>query len=192
MLIRKRKNATLFILNQAFDSRVKMLNLANGLLFLFTGLFILNRVVASSHYSGSSWFMIFLALASFVCSYRFINKSLLSERLLINAKEIIFINKRLLKTSTTTYENNKISNFHFLEKKSMAPHPLAGKSMDYLGFQTTEVLINQLNGDKQLSFDYEGHTVLFGTDISEYEFEEIKSVLGRYCLPQSSESQKKL
>ncbi len=188
MLIRKRKNATLFILNQAFDSRVKMLNLANALLFFFTGLFILNRVVTSSSYSGSFWFMIFLGLASFVCFYRFINKALLSERLLINTKEIVFISRRLLKTSIKTYENSKVSNFHFLEKKPMAPHPLAGKSIDYLGFQTTEVLINQLDGDKQLAFDYEGHTVLLGTDIYEYEFEEIKSVLDRYRLPQSSES----
>jgi hypothetical protein len=188
MLIRKRKNATLFILNQAFDSRVKMLNLANALLFFFTGLFLLHRVVSEGNYSGGHWFIIFLALASFVCFYRFINKALLSERLLINTKEIVFMSKQLFKTSTTTYENNKILNFHFLEKKTMAPHPLAGKSIDYLGFQTTEVLINQLDGDKQLAFEFEGHTVLFGTDIYEYEFEEIKSVLDRYSMPQSAES----
>jgi hypothetical protein len=180
MLIRKRKNATLFILNQAFDSRVKMLNLANALVFFLGALFILNRVISENGRSGSWGFMTVLALAFFVCFYRFINKAILSERLLITTREFVFISKELFKTSTTTYEKNKMMNFHFLEKKNMPPHPLAGQSMDYLGFQTTEVLINQLHGDKQLTFDYEGQTILCGTDIYEYEFEEIKAAFDRY------------
>jgi hypothetical protein len=188
MLIRKRKNATLFILNQAFDSRVKMLNLANALLFFFTALFLLKRVVSVDDYSKGFWFMITMSIICLVCFYRFINKALLSERLLVNTKEVVFISKQLFKTRSTFYEKTKILNFRYLEKKVMAPHPLAGKSIDYLGFQTTEVLINQLNGDKQLAFDYEGQNVLFGTDIYEYEFDEIKSAFERYSSRQLSES----
>lgn len=180
MIVRKRKNATLFILNQAFDSRVKMLNLAYALIFLISALFFLNRILSENDYMRGPWFMIVLALAFFICFFRFLNKALLSERLLVDEKETVFISKRLFKTRSTTYETNKIMNFHYLEKKKMAPHPLAGESIDYLGFQTTEVLINQLDGDKQLAFEYEGKKVLFGTEIYEYEFDEIKSGLDRY------------
>jgi hypothetical protein len=180
MIIRKRKNATLFILNRAFDSRVKMLNLANALLFFFGAVFLLNRVISDDTYSKSFWLTILLAFAFLVCFYRFINKSMLSERLLVDTKEVIFITKQLFKTRSISYDKSKILNFHYLEKSPMAPHPLAGRSIDYLGFQTTEVLIHQLNGDKQLAFEYEGDTILFGTDIYEYEFEEIKSAFDRY------------
>jgi hypothetical protein len=167
MLIKKRRNATLFILNQAFDSRVKMLNMANAMLFLFIALSLLIKVVVTNDNSKGSWFMIIISLLSLVCFYRFINKALLSESLQVDAKKVVFISKQLFKIRPTSYETGKIINFRFLGKKVMAPHPLAGKSIDYLGFQTTEVLINQLDGDKQLAFDYEGQTVLFGTDIYE-------------------------
>jgi hypothetical protein len=188
MIIRKRKNAILFILNQALDSRVKMLNLANALLFLFIALFLLNKVVLATDYSKGFWFMIIISLLCLICFYRFINKALLSERLLVDEKKAVFISKQLFKIDSSSYETGKMINFRYLEKKVMAPHPLAGKTIDYLGFQTTEVLINQLDGDKQLAFDYKGQTVLFGTDIYEYEFDEIKSALDRFQLKRLSDS----
>ncbi len=94
-------------------------------------------------------------------------------------QEVKWMEKSLIKSKVLSFDIKEISNFRFIEKGVIAPHPLAGQSIDYLGFETQEKLIGQLGGDKQIAFDYKGKTISFGADLYSYEFDEIKSVFDK-------------
>lgn len=169
----------MIILSQAFDSRLKMLNLFYALLFFFSGHYFVFRVLYTNNNTAATIWGIFAAVLMYLASYRFFNRAVLLEKLHINNGEVRWVEKTLFKSKSISFDVKEISNFRFIEKKTVAPHPLAGQSMDYLGFQTQEIMISQLAGDNQLAFDYEGQTITFGADLYSYEFDEIKSVLDK-------------
>jgi hypothetical protein len=180
MQIQKDGNGVIITLSQAFDSRLKMLNLFYALLFFFSGhYFIYLGFFKTGNTTGSTIVSVVSAVAFYIASFRFFNKAVLFEKLQIGAREIIWMEKRLFKSRVISFEIKEISNFRFIEKGTVAPHPLAGQSMDYLGFQTQEQMISQLGSDNQLAFDYKGQTISFGADLYSYEFDEIKSIFDK-------------
>src|SRR5579863_7703110 len=177
MQIQKNNDRIDVILSQAFDSRIKMLNLCYALVFFFGGHFFVFRVLHSTIDStAASVFGILFAIALYIASYRFFCKAVLFEKLLISNREVKWVEKKLFRSKTRSFDLKEITNFHFIEKNVVVPHPLAGRSMDYLGFETTDKMINQLGGRNQISFDYQGRAVYFEADIYSYEFDEIKSI----------------
>jgi hypothetical protein len=76
-----------------------------------------------------------------------------------------------------TYETKNISMFRHLEKPALSKHPLAGESFDYLGFQTQQIMINEMHGDNRVSFSYSGKTINFGQNVSSWELEQISDLL---------------
>jgi hypothetical protein len=180
MIIQKDGKEIIITLSQAFDSRLKMLNLFYALLFFFGGLFFMfSGFHASSNNTGSTIFITVFTIAFYIASFRFFNKAVLFEKLQISNLEVRWMEKSLFKSKAISFDIKEISNFRFIEKGTIAPHPLAGQSMDYLGFETQEKLIGQLGGDKQIAFDYKGKTISFGADLYSYEFDEIKSVFDK-------------
>jgi hypothetical protein len=180
MQIQKDGNGMIITLSQAFDSRLKMLNLFYALFFFFSGhYFVFLGFFTTADNTGATIIATVAAIAFYIASIRFFNKAILFEKLQINAHEIRWMEKSLFKSKAISYDIKEISNFRFIEKGTMAPHPLAGQSMDYLGFQTQEIMISQLGGDNQLAFDYKGQTISFGADLYSYEFDEIKSVFDK-------------
>jgi hypothetical protein len=167
-------------LSQAFDSRLKMLNFFNALLFFFMGLFIMyNGLHGNSNDTGLIIMTTVFTIASYIASFRFFNKAVLFEKMQISNQQVKWMEKGLIKSKVLYFDIKEISNFRFIEKGTIAPHPLAGQSMDYLGFETQEKLIGQLGGDKQIAFEYKGKTISFGADLYSYEFDEIKSVFDK-------------
>jgi hypothetical protein len=145
--------------------------------FFFSGYYFVFRVLyGQDNSTASTIFGTLFAIAMYIASFRFFNKAVLLEKLEVNAREIRWVKKGLLKSKTVFFDIKEISDFRFIEKKTIAPHPLAGQSMDYLGFQTTDKMINQLGDDNQIAFDYKGQTISLTADIYSYEFDEIKSV----------------
>jgi hypothetical protein len=181
MQIQKKRNGTLITLNQPFDDRLKMLNLFYAMLFLGSGYYAVFRTTHEEYLStGFTVFGLVFSAVFFIGAYRFVSKALLTEKILVTDEEVRLMRKKLFTTKVTVFDIHKITNLNYVEKKKAAPHPLAGQSMDYLGFDTTDKVINQLSGDNQLLFDYEGKTISFGADMMEYEFEEIKSLFDKY------------
>ena len=181
MQIQKSNNETVIILSQAFDSRLKMLNLIYGLVFFLSGdYFVFNLLQPTFDDTATKIFEICFSIAMYFACYRFFNKALLIEKLYLNEHELRWVEKGLFKSKTISFDLKEIANLRFVEKGAMAPHPLAGQSMDYLGFQTTEKMVNQLAGDNQIAFDYKGQVISFGADIYSYEFDEIKSIFDKY------------
>jgi hypothetical protein len=167
-------------LSQAFDSRLKMLNLFYALLFFFSGLFFMSRGFhANDNNTGSIIITTVSTIVFYIASFRFFNKAVLYEKMQISNQEVKWMEKGLIKSKVLSFDIKEISNFRFIEKGTIAPHPLAGQSRDYLGFETQEKLIGQLGGDKQIAFDYKGKTISFGADLYSYEFDEIKSVFDK-------------
>ena len=180
MQIQKEDNGMIITLSQAFDNRVKMLNLFYALFFFFSGDYFLFRgFYEPGNNSGSTIIVTVFAIVFYIASLRFFNKAVLFEKLKISNREVRWTEKSLFKSKTISFDIKEISNFRFIEKGTVSPHPLAGQSMDYLGFQTQEKLISQLGGDNQLAFDYKGQTFSFGADLYSYEFDEIKSVFDK-------------
>ncbi len=167
-------------LSQAFDSRLKMLNLFYALFFFFGGLFFMSGGFhGNANNTGSIIITTVFTIAFFIASFRFFNKAVLFEKMQISNGEVKWMEKSLIKSKVLSFDIKEISNFRFIEKGAIAPHPLAGQSMDYLGFETQEKLIGQLGDDKQIAFDYKGKTISFGADLYSYEFDEIKSVFDK-------------
>ena len=180
MQIQKNGKEIIITLSQAFDSRVKMLNLLYALFFFFSGDgFVYSGFHATADDTGSIIITTVGAIAFYIASFRFFSKAVLFEKLQIDDHEVRWMEKSLFKSRAVSYNIKEISNFRFIEKGTVAPHPLAGQSMDYLGFETQEKMISQLGGDNQLAFDYKGKTISFGADLYSYEFDEIKSVLDK-------------
>ena len=178
MQIKENNDGVEFTLSHAFDSRLKILNLCYALMFFFSGHYFVFRLsYGIDTNTASTIFEILFAIAMYIASFRFFNKAVLFEKMEVNAHEIKWVEKGLFKSKTVFFDIKKVFDFRFIEKKTMAPHPLAGQSMDYLGFQTTDKLINQLGGDNQIAFEYKGRTISMGADIYSYEFDEIKSVI---------------
>jgi hypothetical protein len=180
MQIQKDGKGIIITLSQAFDSRLKMLNLFYALLFFFAGhCFVYLGFFTNKSNTGATIISTVFAIAFYIASLRFFNKAVLLEKLQINSGEVRWMEKSLFKSRATSFDIKEISNFRFVEKGIMAPHPLAGQSIDFLGFQTQEKMISQLTGDNQLAFDYKGQTISFGADLYSYEFDEIKSVFDK-------------
>lgn len=172
-------HGSLIILSKPFDTRAKALFLAYCIVFAvgvvvpFGSLFYDYPTIVGT--------MLFLAfgIAQLVGSYRFGRSAILQERVFIDAKEFILMEKGF-KMKREVFELASITHFRFLEKPEMAPHPLACESFDYLGFQTEQKVINEMYGDNRIAFDFEGKTFTFGKNIYSWDFDEIVGVMRSY------------
>ena len=178
MTVKDSKDGKIIILSKAFDTRAKILNIIYFLVFTVGA--IAFGVTAFSAISFSLWFAI-LAIGIFaaysLAGYKFINKSLQSEKLIIDKTSLTIIKTGFLSTQKDTYDNTLISNFTHLDKPEITKHPLAGQTFDYLGFQTEQAVINEMHGDNRLAFDYKGKTITFGENLYTWDFEELEVLL---------------
>lgn len=166
-------NGTLIYLSKSLDSRAKWLNLINFWVFFigFVG------SMAGLLLTPETVFFIIWAVICAIAAYRFGNSASRSERLLLTKEALHIINKSWFKNNIQVFDIRKISNFRHLQKPALSHHPLAGKTFDYLGFETQEKLINEMHGDKRLAFEYEGKQITFGENVYSWEFDELNVLL---------------
>ena len=173
MIIEQKNDCQLITLSKAFDNRPKILNIFYSVSLLSSGILLLYAFL-NVNSSGISTLIILSGIVGcFLAGYRFGNKALMSERIFINDQELVLI-KQGVKKVEKSFILSMISNFKHLDKPDYTKHPLAGNSMDYLGFQTEQQVINEMYGDNRLSFDYNGKVVTFGENIYSWEFDELK------------------
>jgi hypothetical protein len=163
--VKEYQQGTLAIVSNPFDTRAKVLYLAYSIMFGLGGLFLLG--MSASFYGSPVGAIILLAIGIgfLIGCYRFGHAAMLQEQIFIDGKEFILITRGIGTKKRQVFELASISNFRLLEKPVMAPHPLAGESFDYLGFQTEQQVINEMYGDNRLAFDYEGIAVKFGENV---------------------------
>lgn len=178
MTIKDYKDGKIIILSKAFDTRAKILNIIYFLVFTVGA--IAFAVMAFSAISFSLWFAILaiLLVAGYsFAGYKFINKSLQSEKIIVDKTSLTIIKSGFLSIKKDTYDNALISNFTHLDKPEITKHPLAGQAFDYLGFQTEQAVINEMHGDNRLAFDYNSNTITFGENLYTWDFEELEVIL---------------
>lgn len=183
MIIKDSQDGKIIILSKAFDTRGKYLNIIYFLLFTITAFFFGFMYFETTSGSGSVLLAIFslAALAAyFYMGYKFINKALMTEKIVVNKNTLTIIKSGFLSYKSNTYQNALISKFRHLDKPEITPHPLAGQSFDYLGFQTQQAVINEMYGDDRLAFDHNGKTITFGENVYTWDFEELEVLLHEF------------
>ncbi|MBL7712166.1 MAG: hypothetical protein JNL13_06875 [Chitinophagaceae bacterium] len=131
---------------------------------------------------GLSGLVLFLLMAALygIAAYRFINKALMSEIILIDPAHLQLIRSGFLSKKVQSFNPKLIRQLSYLQRPEAPRHPLAGESFDYFGFQTQQQMINELHGDEKVSFVYEGKTVSFGEHIYSWDFEEIEKIFKEF------------
>lgn len=178
MIVKDNAAGKLIILSKAFDNRPKILNIFYFLVYTITGGIIFFTGIIKG-YTGDVWHNIFVSLMLvfyLILGYRFINKAVQSEHLLLTPETLTITKKGFLSKAQRSYQTIGILNFRHLDKPQLAPHPLAGQTFDYLGFQTTDKVINEMHGDNRLAFDYKDVEVQFGENMYSWDFEQLQTL----------------
>ena len=178
MVIKDKPGGKLVILEGSLNDRPKWLYLFYSVCFLGTTCAML-YVFLEAYLSAVSFVIcIAIFIIFFIAGLKFAKRAFASERLWIDAENLIITDKTLFSSNLRQFEKNKIKNFRFHEKRELTDHPLAGQSMDYLGFQTEQKVISEMYGEQRISFDYEdGQTVFFGKDLYSWDYEAISALL---------------
>jgi prepilin signal peptidase PulO-like enzyme (type II secretory pathway) len=166
------------VLSKAFDSRAKILYIIYFIAFTLTGLFLGNAFISIASASAVSIIIIGAIVAVYLfAGYRFINKAVQAECLLVAKDRLVIFKIGFLSSKKDSYDINNIYAFRHPDKPEATKHPLAGQSFDYLGFQTGQQVANEMHGDKRLAFDYNGKTIAFGENIYSWDFEALQELI---------------
>ncbi len=177
MKVKDYKDGKLILLNKRFGDRSKILYLFYFVSFFFAGTIFLWVILNEIMGAGLMLFVLFFVAVCYIAAYRFLHKTLMSEKIYVTNKEFKLIKTGVLKNNQTSFNISRISNFRHLGKPELTKHPLAGQTFDYLGFQTEQQVINEMHGDNRIAFDYDGELISFGQDIYSWEFEELEILL---------------
>ena len=158
--------------------RVRILNLFYAADF-FAGAVVMAYLFANGlnkNAFGIIFAIIFIA-AFLVGCYQFLNKATEMERIFVNKDRLDLIVESLFKTKKRSFLLGEISDFQHLEQEKYPRHPLAGDSIDYLGFQTGQQVIQDLHSEGRVSFRYQGRQIRFGKELASWDFNELEVLL---------------
>lgn len=173
-----RNESKIITLSKEFDSRAKVLNVVY--FFVFTAAFLPMLLRMLPDFFDELWLslvMLGLSGAYLFAAYKFLNKAFQTEKLIVSKDSLTIRRTGFFSRQERTYTNTFISGLTHVEKPTLTRHPLAGQSFDYLGFQTGQAVINEMHGDKRISFMYEGRKVAFGENVYSWEFDELVLLL---------------
>jgi hypothetical protein len=165
-------NGTLFILEKPFDPRSKWL-FAFYCIAFFALLSWYFRVIFMRIDLTSIMLLVTIVVGYIVAGYRFANNASRTKTILVTSNMLEFTEQCWFYRRRQKYDIARISNFRFIERPVLTPHPLAGISFDYLGFQTAQQVINELYGDDRIAFDYNDITISFGKNLYSWDYEEL-------------------
>lgn len=178
MTVKDYKDGKIIILSKAFDTRAKILNIFYFSVFTIGAIAFAIIAFSVTYFSiGFSIFAAVVVIGYIVAGYRFINKALQAEKIIVTKNNLTIVKTGFLSESKESYDNALISNFTHLDKQEITRHPLAGQSFDYLGFQTEQAVINEMHGDDRLAFNYKGKKITFGENIYTWDFDQLEVLL---------------
>lgn len=177
MIIKDHPDGKIVTFSNALGSRANVLYLFYAVLFFAGTLVCLYLVITNLEVIGAVVVGILGIIAFGIATYRFGNKALMVEKMLIAKNELILINSGLSKNKNRIFKVSNISGLRHLKKPELSEHPLAGKSIDYFGFQDGQKVISEMHGDNRLAFDYEGKVITFGDNVYSWDFDTLESLL---------------
>jgi hypothetical protein len=152
--------------------------------FLYTAMGIVFAVfsvrllvfILSIHHELSIFVYVFLLLflsALIMLTRMLLKRGTESEQLFIDKEILALTTAHIFSRKTKTYPLDNIYKLRFLDEAKYTDHQLKGESFDYLGFQGREKMIQHLNSDGRIAFDYEGRVVCFGKGLFSWDFNEL-------------------
>ena len=182
MDVLEKDGGTLIKFGNKLNGKIKVLfsfEAFGGLLAMGIGIFLI-YVQLSDHViygSGTYLFLLAIIVIGAIVFWRYFSRISRVERMFVTKDEITITKAVLNKIQETSYEVNKIHDFNYLGKAKKTDHPLKGNSFDYLGFETQELVIAEVNNDGNLSFSYEDKLVSFGRDVYSWDAEKLNDIL---------------
>jgi hypothetical protein len=171
-------DGTLFILEKPFEGRGKWLFTWYAVSFLVPTIFFAYVSLLSYSDDGFASLILLAVVVVFgIVGYRYLSRSWSKDTLLVTASAMILTEQKGLRRLRREFQRSAISELRWLEKPVIAPHPLAGKAFDYLGFQTQEQVIGALFADHRIAFDYQGQTISFGGKLYSWDYDAIRGAL---------------
>ena len=165
-------NGTLFILEKPFETRSKWLFAFYSIAFFALLSWYFREIFSKADFT-SILLLATVVIGYLIAGYRFASKASRTELLLVTSKTIELIEKGWFHKKKKKFDIAKISSLRFVEKPVLTTHPLAGVTFDYLGFQTTQQVINEMYGDNRIAFDYNGNTISFGKNLYSWDYEDL-------------------
>ena len=165
-------NGTLFIVEKPFDPRSKWL-FAFYCIAFFALLSWYFGVIFTRVDLTSILLLVTIVAGYIIAGYRFATNASRTSTILVTPCTIEFTEQCWFYKRKKKYDIAGISGFRYIERPVLTPHPLAGISFDYLGFQTAQQAINALYGDNRIAFDYNRETISFGKELYSWDFEDL-------------------
>lgn len=149
-------------------------NITYFTIFFLFGLLFLKLIVTSDKIDTT-----FLLISSMIVpalllliAYRFIEKALQRDKLIINKRELILITTGFFTGRKRRYDTRHIENFRHIVESEPIKQPEPG--------ELTEAQINQYLAERRienrLAFDYKGHTIKFGANIYSWDFDKLEVI----------------
>ena len=178
MEIKNYLDGKIIILSKAFDTRGKVLYMFYFISYTGLALYFMRSFATMSDSTITLIIIVLAVISAYIfAGFRFINKALQTEKLIIAPNSLIITRKGFLSKETLAYDISFVTNLRHLTKEDITKHPLAGQTFDYLGFQTQQQVINEMHGDNRIAFDYGGATVQFGENMYSWDFEQIGGLI---------------
>jgi hypothetical protein len=171
------ETGTLFIIEKPFHERGKWLFAIYCISCISTALFCLVLILKTGADIKSLILIGIAIIASFIVGYRYAASASRIETVLVDDNTLTITKGNWFGKKHQPYQRDKIAGLRYVPKPVLTDHPLAGKSFDYLGFQTQQKVINEMFGDNKIAFQYEGQTISFGKDLYSWDFEELNSTI---------------
>ena len=180
MKIIERENDTLVEFGN-ISTRLKILFVfaaISGLSFIFIPLSYSELIIEDpkGHVGLIILSLIFIIVGILVC-YRYLKRVLQKESVLISRDSLTIINSAFMRKRERPYEISNIAYLNYMGKAKKTDHPLKGQSFDYLGFETQELVIAEVNNEGNLSFMYGDKLISFGRDVYSWDAEKINTIL---------------
>jgi len=164
---------TLFILEKPFHERSKWLFAFYCIAFFAPATWYLSILFSKSLDITSVFLSILIVSGFIIAGYRYAQSASRTESILVTPNNIEVTEQSWFYKKRRKYDISRIKEFRFVERPVLTPHPLAGNTFDYLGFQTQQQVINEMFGDNRIAFEYEGKTVCFGKNLYSWDYEDL-------------------
>ena len=111
--------------------------------------------------------------------WRYLSRATRRERLLITEDSLAIITDANGKKEVCSFKINLTTGISFVGFQQAIDHPLKTDSLDYLGFQTEQKLINAATDEGNLALEHDGKIIRFGVGIPSWDVVQLNELLQR-------------
>lgn len=116
----------------------------------------------------------------FYLGSKYLGRAFSKEIIEITTDRITIIDKYLFKKEVKTFSIEEILNIDFVGRNNFTAHPLAGQTVDYTGFGTSEKELQFIIEDGAIEISNQQETKRFGKNIPSWDAEILMARLKKF------------